>query len=69
MNAEELLRKVVMAWDAGQDEDFIEAVAEARQSLGLTLVADHEDVLDALHSESMREDRADARRRRREDAL
>lgn len=39
-NAFALLKALVIAWDADQDEEFDEALVAARQALGFTLAED-----------------------------
>ena len=45
-----LLRRLVIAWDADQDEEFDEAMREARELVGLRLADDADDVLHQLET-------------------
>lgn len=42
-DAQQLLLRLVMAWDADQDEEFSDLLDEARARLGLKLAADDSD--------------------------
>lgn len=48
MQDEELLRRIVMAFDADQDEEFDRALEHARKRLGLKLVDDEPAYLCAM---------------------
>lgn len=37
LDAEQLLRRLVIAWDADQDEEFADLIAEARAQMGFKL--------------------------------
>ena len=50
-----ILRKLVIAWDAEQDEEFDEAISEARTALGLRLADDADDVIDLVRQEAEKE--------------
>ena len=49
---QELLKRIVIAFDADQYEELIEAFAEARELLGLKLHDDADEVIDASRKEA-----------------
>lgn len=55
-DARALLKRIVMSWDADQDEEFIEAVSEARALLGFVLDAASDEILTTLQSDQHDED-------------
>ena len=52
---DELLRRIVIAWDAEQDQEFDAAITEARVRLGLKLHEDADEVIDTLRIEAAKE--------------
>jgi hypothetical protein len=62
MNDHDLLKRIVIAWDADQDEEFIEAMRDARARLGFTLVEDADDVLTDVMNQHADDEDDDARR-------
>jgi hypothetical protein len=51
-----ILKRLVIGWDADQDDEFIEAMADARALLGFVLDTDGDDVLTRLQPAPDHED-------------
>jgi deoxycytidylate deaminase len=60
----QLLKRVVIAWDADQDEEFMDAMRDARARLGLKLSDDADDVPTDLMTQHAVDENDDNRRER-----
>jgi hypothetical protein len=56
---DDLLRRLIIAWDSDQDEEFSEAMDEVRSAVGFVLTDDHDAVLARLQAKHVDDEDAD----------